>query len=459
MRHSLRRLFEWTTARWGVTASLAVTAVLALGSQAALLLRRVVAGSFNVNPDAAIFLHAGWYVTEGAIPYVHFFDVKPPLAFETTMLFALLAGDDSRAIFFVSVAAMIVAFVGITTLAASISGRRTADPFQTLLTGLFLFTVPVFYMLPTHGFRPKYFGLLFALLAIHTGQDERWATAGVAAALAAGYWQMFLVVPLLVFGQSLRETRRAAGRVLAGGLAVAVVAVGFVVVAGGGNAMLVEVLYVPLTGSSGGSISANVVNLAANLGYATPLVLFGVVGSLFVLLSDFRPGDSWILVPLVWFTGHAVLLEVEGFGDVFALFAFTAVAVGVAAGRVAHDDSTKLLRPATIAVVSVVILLAPVWVMGPGILLNPVAFDSPSPDEAPFRSNVESLRATLSPDDGPLPPEVRGMDRSEHIKQLFWNLERPESCHYRLSGKEISWIERSGGSFDETRCGQTPQIL
>lgn len=457
MRYSLQRWTELKTAYWSVTRSLTLTALLALASQAALLLRRVVAGSFNVNPDAAMFLHAGWYVTRGAVPYVDFFDVKPPLAFETTMVFALLGGEDSLSIFLLSVAAMIAAFVGITTLAASLGGARTTDPFPTLLTGLFLFTVPVFYMLPTHGFRPKYFGLLFALVAIHAGRDERWGTAGVTAALAAGYWQMFLVCPLLVFGQSLRtESREAVLWVVGGGLTTALVTAGPILAAGGANAMLVEVVYVPLSGDSGGSIFTNVVNLAANLGYATPVVILGAVGSLFVLLSDRRPGDEWILVPLLWFVGHAVLLEVEGFGDVVALFVFTAVAVGAAVERV--DSSTNFLQPATVVAVTVVILVAPVWVMGPGILLNPVAFDSPDPGDAPFRSDVESFRASLLSDEA-FPPEVRGIDRSEQIKQLFWNLEKPGSCHYRLSGKEIRWIERTGGTFDETECGQTPRIL
>jgi hypothetical protein len=105
----MKKLRNWTVDNYHY--SLLILVVVC--SQAALLIRRVIIGSFNVNIDAALYMHGGWYMTEGGIPYLEFFSVKPPLAWETPAIFALISGDNMYLLYILSVSGMILTLLGI----------------------------------------------------------------------------------------------------------------------------------------------------------------------------------------------------------------------------------------------------------------------------------------------------------------------------------------------------------
>ncbi|MUV89436.1 hypothetical protein GJ629_05605 [Halapricum sp. CBA1109] len=42
-----------------------------------------------ISMDSALFQHAGWYITQGAMPYTDIWDIKPPLIYGVTTLLAL----------------------------------------------------------------------------------------------------------------------------------------------------------------------------------------------------------------------------------------------------------------------------------------------------------------------------------------------------------------------------------
>jgi hypothetical protein len=410
----------------------------------ALSVGRALSGSGHptINIDSALFQHAGWYVTQGAIPYIDIWDIKPPLAIETTTVLAALAGGDPFLIHLLSVAVTGAAAVGCSLLVGLLAYRLTGDGRAALLAGLVLLTVPGFYRLSANGFRPKYFTLFLGLAALVFGLRNQSLFAGMAAAASAGYWQYGVIFAVLVVGIAIqhRDRRALVRQVL--GMALVTTAVLLPIVAWGALVpMVVEVIYVPLTSQGTQPLIQRLGKLLMYLAYALIPVAVGVYG--LVSRRDRLRHDWWVYAGAAW-GGFQLLFDLDSAPDLFLLVTFLALGVALFAER-ARPQARRWLSVGLAAIV----LVNALWVGG--VVVNPVGEGTGSTDTASSGFS-EELRA-VAESVGVSRPGEPPRHGIPGVRTLYWNTRTPPSCHYRLSETERDWLEKTGRTYRESRCG------
>jgi hypothetical protein len=377
-----------------------------------------------LNIDAALFEHGGWYISQGAVPYVDIWDIKPPLALETTALLALAASGNAYALHLLCVMVMAAAGMGTVMLVGSLAERLTGSHWAGLVSGLAMLSLPGFYYLAGLGFRPRYLMLLFGLLSVELMLHERPFWAGVCSAAASGYFLMGAVFPLIVL--LIWIQRRQGGwpwAVLAGMLAAIVSALLPILAWGAMTPMLVEALLVPMLTTENLSFSTLLARILEQIRYVALLVPFGFYGLLRYGLR--RPWhSSWTALGGGWFMMQVFFLDFDSFPDFFGALTFVALGCGLV---VANSDSW--LRRGLISLTLVLVLLSGLGRGSLGILFPPFV---------PPGQNAQA--------------EVEGREGLPNMAYYYWNQIRPESCHYRLSAVERVWLERTDQPLFETEC-------
>ena len=384
-----------------------------------------------MEPDAGIFQHIGWYLTEGGRLYVDAWEPKLPLPYETTAALAVVAGDDMYLFHLLNVGLMALSVVGIVLLVGLLAHRLTGDPYASTVAGLSMFLLPGFAIRPAYGFKARYLLLFTGLLAIYLFFRERHVASGVAAAASVGYWQLGAIFPLLVVGLALhRRDRRVLAAVVAGGLGTTVLMLlPVVVVWDSVPEMIAQTVLIPTIVGDEAALPERLFAGVLHFKWASPLVLVGVYGLRRGLRSDLRRRDWWVLAGAGWF-GLIVFFvdfEVGGYTDLIAGLAFVALGLGLFAATL-----TSRRRRAALAGVIAVLLIVNVVAFGSlGLLFPPADTPEPVPMEE-LRTNERALHVESVPDDTP------------DVRYLYWNRERPATCHYRLSLMEIGWLELVG---------------
>jgi hypothetical protein len=401
-----------------------------------LSLRRALSASPpTTNIDAAFFEHAGWYVTQGAIPYADIWDIKPPLAIETTAVLAALAGGPLT-LHLSSVALTAGAAIGCSLLIGTLAHRLTGDGYAALLAGCTLLAMPAFYRLSANGFRPKYLTLLFGLFALALASRERPLLAGAAAAASAGYWQYGAIFAVLVVGLAIQQRdRRALVHQFVGMALVTAVAVVPIVLSGALVPMFVEVVYVPLTTQAAQPIRQRLGKFLLYLAYALVPVGVGLYG-LAVDRGRLRR-HWWVYAGTAW-GGVQLLFDLDSAPDLYLLVTFLAFGVALAVTR-ARPAHRRWLGMAF----ATIVLVNAVWVGG--FMANPVSTAGDDGTAGTLRTVAESVDVSR-----PGEPRRYGITR---VRGLYWNRRVPESCHYRLSGTERDWLAKTGRPYHESRCG------
>ena len=389
-----------------------------------------------MTPDAAIFQHIGWSLTEGARLYVDVWEPKLPLSYQTTGVLALLSGGDMLVLHLLSVLLMMGAACGVVGLVSLLVWDSTHDRFAASVAGLSMLLLPGFFVRPAYGYKAKYPLLLAGLLAIVLYRRGRPTLSGAVAAASVGYWQAGLVFPCIVVGMALGDRdRRSLAAVLAGG---AVFTVGMllpvVTVWDSTSQMLVQAVLVPLVTEESTSLLPRVVAGVAHFKWASPFVLLGGVGLALVtrdVLFDCRDpvgrDEWWIPVGAGWFAFLVLFVdfEVGGYTDLIPGLAFLAIGVGVVAARVKPGRHRQAFATTMTAVLVVnVVLLGSL-----GLVFSPV--ETPKP--VPVSELDTNERAAAVPEIGTLPD----------VREIYWEQARPSTCHYRLSLMEVQWIEKT----------------
>jgi hypothetical protein len=391
----------------------------------------------TTNIDAVFFEHAGWYVTQGAIPYIDIWDIKPPLAIETTTVLAVLAGGP-LALHLSSVALTAGTAVGCSLLVGVLAHRLTGDGYAALLSGCTLLAMPAFFRLSANGFRPKYLTLFFGLGALVLALRDRPLLAGIAAAASAGYWQYGAIFAALVVGIAVQHHGwRALARPLIGmALTTAVVSLP-IVLSGALVPMLVEVVYVPLTTQAAQPVLQRLGKLLLYLAYALVPVVVGLYG-LAVERQQFRR-HWWVYAGAAW-GGVQILFDLDSAPDLYLLVTFLALGVALAVTR-ARPAPRRWLGMAFAAVV----LVNALWVGG--FVANPVENANSTDGGAAGALRTVSESVDVSRPGTPRRYGISG------VRTLYWNERTPSSCHYRLSETERDWLAKTGRPHHESRCG------
>jgi hypothetical protein len=313
--------------------------------------------------------------------------------------------------------------------------RLTDDGFAAVVAGLTMFVVPTVYAFPASGIRPKYFAFCFGAAALLLAVEDRPALAGVAAATSAGFWQLGGGLAILVVAMGFqRGGWRAAGRTVAGGLAVAVAVVGPFVAAGLAIPLFVETVLAPVYGVEGYTVAGRLLAVVVEIGIGgVAFLAVGAYGWLRGLATD-RRRYWWVALGGVGYTGQ-IFLEMQGAIELILLFSFLSVGVGII---VAHAELPSR-RWRVVAVVALLALAGGYWAAAP---------------VTPLKDDLEETQAEL---DGPkyeeLPPIPEG---APSMQTIYWEKQRPEMCHYRFGEKQRAFEARMGGDLTKSQCGQWP---
>jgi len=426
----LRVLHDHVDAHWFRCLAVAAAVVLVVATVV-----KFAVEPFEVNRDSALFQHAGWYITQGATPYVDFWDLKPPLVYAVTTLLALLSGGNMAVLHVLSVFVAVLAVYSGVVLVGVLTHRLTDDGFAAVVAGLTMFVVPTVYAFPASGIRPKYFAFCFGTAALLLAVEDRPALAGVAAATSAGFWQLGGGLAILVVTMGFqRGGWRAAGRTVAGGLAVAVAVVGPFVAAGLAIPLFVETVLAPVYGVEGYTVAGRLLAVVVEIGIGgVAFIAVGAYGWLRGVATD-RRRHWWVALGGVGYTGQ-IFLEMQGAIELILLFLFLSVGVGII---VAHAELPSR-RWRVVAVVALLALAGGYWAAAP---------------VTPLKDDLEETQVEL---DGPkyeeLPPIPEG---APSMQTIYWEKQRPEMCHYRFGEKQRAFEARMGGDLTKSQCGQWP---
>ncbi|MFB6295636.1 MAG: DolP-mannose mannosyltransferase [Halobacteriales archaeon] len=386
-----------------------------------------------ITADAAVFEHAGWYITRGGRLYLDVWEPKPPLPYETTAVLALVAGGDASLYHALSVALTVGASIGVMLLLGALTHRITDRPDAALLAGSAVLVLPGYFYLPALGFSAKHVTAFAGLLAVYLALDDRPFPAGVAAAASAGYWQPAVVFPALAAGITLqRGSWRAVVRVCLGGALAAAVMLAPVVYWGAIPAMIAEAVVVPLVVPEPGSLVPRLFVGGRDLKSSVPVLAVGAAAILLALRKPHREAWWWVAAGGAWFGFVAFAVDYDSFPDAIPGLAF--VALGIAFLYATHERAATYVAAATALAAAVSV----VWLGGFGVLADPLVIPEPPP--------LSEITPSPIPGDGIVPD----------VKVLFWRGEIPSTCHYRMSALERRWLEAAGYAKE---CGRLSEAL
>jgi hypothetical protein len=395
-------------------------------------------------PDAGVFQHIGWYLTNGGRLYVDVWEPKLPLPFETTAFLALIAGDDMYLYHYLNVGLMVLAVVGIVLLVGALTHRLTDDALASTVAGLSLFLLPGFAVRPAYGFKAKYLLLLTGLLAVYLILNDHPVASGVMAAASVGYWQLGVIFPLIVVGLAFhRSDLRTAGVVVLSGSVFAVVMlVPVVVLWQSTSEMVAQVVVIPMLADDSASLFERIVAGVVHFKWASPFVLLGVYGLVRGAREQLEREDWWLLAGAGWF-GFVILFvdfDVGGYTDLIPGLAFVAIGIGLLSARL----TAERLRDALTAALVGVVVLNVVAYGAVGLAFPAVDTPAPAPMDD-LRTNERARDLSVVPDD------------THDVRYYYWNREVPETCHYRLSLMEVNWLQ-SVGTDDLSGCSDLQEV-
>ena len=426
----LRDVRERVEENWFRSLAIAAAVVLVVATAV-----KFAADPFDVNRDSALFQHAGWYITQGATPYVDFWDLKPPLIYAVTTVLAVLSGGNMAVLHVLSVFVAVLAVYSGVVVVGVLTHRLTDDGFAAVVAGLTMFVVPTVYAFPASGIRPKYFAFCFGAAALLLAIDDRPAASGAAAAASAGFWQLGGGLALLVVAVGFqRGGWRAVGRTVAGGLAVAAAVVVPFVAAGLSVPLFVETVLAPVYGVEGYTVAGRLLDVVVEIGVGgVAFLAVGAFGWLRGLAAD-RERYWWVAVGGAGYIGQ-VFLEMQGAIELILLFLFLSVGVGILAANASTPDRQWRV----VAVVALLAAAGGYWAAAP---------------VTPLKDDLEDTQAELAGQPYETLPPVP--DGAPSMQTIYWEQRQPELCHYRFGKKQRAFVARTGGDLRTAECGQWP---
>lgn len=439
---------------------LIVVATLSFGRSSLRVLRSP--GLPPVGADPAIFQHAGWYITQGAVPYIDIWDVKPPLTFETTTILAYISGGNMLLLHYLSVIVTVAAGIGIVYLTGVLTHELTNDRTAGLAAGLTILAFTGFHYLPAQGFYPKYFSIFFGLLAIILQHRNNPVSSGAAAAMSAGYIQHGAIFAILVSFLAIQQGgRKRLTSTLGGMIGLTLLVILPIIYVGATGPMLVEVVVAHLTSSESVSSMDILRRLAKGflfLGFSSAAIILGVYG--IILNGMHRPRKTWwIAAGGVGYGVQIMFFDFDSYPDLFFGLVFAALGMGLLVNLM-----TDRQRTVTIVLLAVLVTVGVVSLGGFGIVTSDSVYTKSLDDSldesdtllhnfikyAEDRFNAEHLRRSNRYENN----EV--LKSRPDLNKIYWNKMTPSSCHYRLSETEIIWIEQTDRSYYANKCGSYP---
>ncbi|AWB26402.1 DolP-mannose mannosyltransferase [Halococcoides cellulosivorans] len=431
------------------------------------------AGLPPIDGDSALFQYMGWSMTQGGLPYVDIWDLKPPLIYYVTAGLGALTRGNVHVLHLAGVSLTTATAVGSVLALGTITHRQTGDRKLALAAGLSLLSLPAFYQIPLGGVRPKYFALLFGLVGLYLILEEHPGLAGASTAIAAGFWHWAAIYPLLAVAIAILRSRRQALWVVASGLVVTILVLVPFAVRGALDTMIAEVvLTMLLVGSESQFVGIRVVKLFVVYGYGSIVVPLGVLGAAMTLTRRYRR-DWWIAAGTGWFLVQILVVDFDWRADLLHLAAFFALGIGVLGSHrdlwrrlsdrlvdaVSGRSSARFLvagldrhsGPSIVLGVAILAALAgPVWAGGMELVVDVLPL-GPIEPWIPHKAPVVDLFRTLTRGSATVEPPPRyGLP---DLQDLFLSKSSVPECHVRLSTTERNLMEALEVTHETTPCG------
>jgi len=355
-------------------------------------------------------------LAEGYAPYLYMWDIKPPLIYLTTGAIALLApGNGMLQVYLGQMLAG--AFVAVTaTGVAGIIHARTGEQYAAVAAALIIIAYPQFVTPASTGLRAAHGAVAFGTMALWLMETDRFKLAIASATVAAGYWPVAVITPIVVLVEAWRSDRRLPplAAILIG---VTTVCIAPIALRGAFIPMVNEVLFGPLIkGESGGPLQ-HLRQLFRIGSHVFVLWAVGAVASLDYLERSVRRRslvDGWWIPAAGAFAGLWLLfLDFDGSVDLFLIAVIASVGVGVATARLSRRQQISV-------VLVVVAVIAAAWIPAHGWITKQRTGD---PGDTAYHEHLTEQRVP------------------------------PESCHMRIGYGERQWMEITGETPETKRCG------
>lgn len=308
------------------------------------------------HTDTVILEYVGWFVARGNTLYVDIWEIKPPLAFLPSYLFAALTGGNLYAVHLLGVATTALALALTAAFAARAVGTVTDAPLAGVAVGVAVFALPDLFYRPWMGYKAKMVVFALGLAGLERALRDRWGASGLLSGLAVGVWQLGVLFPLVTTGDALRTRSPAVlRRHLAGGGAALAAILLAVLLYADPEGFLAQVVLGPLVlASEGGAFDPRTYMLffPGDTGYWFTVLGAGGLGLAFVRdeYAAARPlAVGGLLMGLV-----VVFVDFDGLWDVVGPLVFCAVGVGLVVGALPR-------RVRLAAVVALGLTLAPAF--------------------------------------------------------------------------------------------------
>jgi len=235
--------------------------------------------TMSLSADSAMFLYGGDAILRGNSPSVDFWDVKPPLIYIITAVFAFLANGDMYLLYLISVIMTIAATIGTLLLLGKLVYYVCKDEIAALLAGITPLVFPPIYYLPTHGIKIKMFVAFFGFAALLLALRHRPLLAGAFGAVAAGIWQfgVIFVLAVLVIVWERDQSRDLYLTAISGGVITTLV-ISWLVWIGALQEALTQVVIAPIVTTENTTTLGRLVRIGVLAGYATPVFCFALLG-------------------------------------------------------------------------------------------------------------------------------------------------------------------------------------
>lgn len=384
--------------------------------------------------DHVIFEYIGWFTTRaGGRLYVDIWAIKPPLSFELPALLALVFGGDIYVYHLANIALTNLVLIATPVILAGLVIELTDDVEAGVLAGVALYIMPRYHWRAPLGFKAKYYVLFAGFAALYLYYRDNPLASGVAGAAAVGFWQLGAIFPLLTGALTIQRKdwwfqRRWGAGIVLGGLAILAPVV---LVWRTAPAMVAEVAFAPLLFTESTTAAERLQKAIRLLDVAFPIFLFGVLGCVWALVDSRRDERWWLSAGLAFFAVQVVFLDLDRHPDLFLIFAFAVVGLGVLAGS--HDDKMHVL---TVLIVLLAVLnVVTVGGFGAG-------------KRTPLKGYKTYQLGNVSE-----PVDTTGRLGGEERQHVFWQTVPVESCRVFAGRTQWDIAKRTGIPLDARRCG------
>lgn len=401
---SVSDIDDWSNYDWLLTAILITGGIAAMGRP---FLRRHGVGPPLPHNDSVILEYVGWFLAQGNTLYTDIWEIKPPVAFLPSYLFAHLTGGNMYAHHLLGIATTSAALIATAALTTRIVRVTTGSSAAGLAAGMTFFALPNLFYLPWFGYKAKIMVIAAGIAGVDRVFHDRYIASGFFSGLAVGFWQLGVLFPVLTFAYTVsRGSWVAVRRYLGGACGALLLGIATLVLYADLGGFIAEVILGPLVlRTETGAFQPRFYFWLFPSGLGPALTLLALAGGGVVLLGAQRRQAQFLALGGIGVIGLLVI-DFDGVWDMALPLVFTAVGVGLVVGYLPRR--VALMTPVLIAFIA-----APAFAPHEPVRQDPV---------------------TLTSSDG-LPPALDS--EREHV---YWTKQPVESCRFFGAGTQRSLL-------------------